>query len=158
MRTCTVCGHAERAAIDSRLVEGGSFRDIAGQFSLSKSAVERHAKSHMVQALAKAAARDVLQAGELLERLDDLRLESEELLEQARERGSEGDDVALRAIARLEKQLELAARLCGMIRDVPAVAAIQIVQSDEWIRIRTALLECCGGCPKLLEVLQNVGA
>lgn len=40
--TCTICKHEKRAEIESALVTGKSLRDIAGQFSVSKSAVNRH--------------------------------------------------------------------------------------------------------------------
>lgn len=42
---CKVCQHPEREAIDSALTEGASLRDIASQYGISKSTVDRH-KAH----------------------------------------------------------------------------------------------------------------
>lgn len=48
-RVCTVCRHRERGAIDEALVAGpDSIRDVAGQFRLSKSAVDRHRRRHLL--------------------------------------------------------------------------------------------------------------
>jgi hypothetical protein len=43
---CKVCQHPERAAIDKALAEGVSLRDIASQYGISKSTVDRH-KAHL---------------------------------------------------------------------------------------------------------------
>jgi hypothetical protein len=44
---CTICVHPARAAIDHRLEAGQPLRDIAGQYALSKSALDRHKASHL---------------------------------------------------------------------------------------------------------------
>lgn len=41
-RTCTICKHPQASAVSKAISKGESFRGIAGRFSLSKSAVERH--------------------------------------------------------------------------------------------------------------------
>jgi len=43
---CLVCQHPEREAIDKALTEGVSLRDIASQYGISKSTVDRH-KAHL---------------------------------------------------------------------------------------------------------------
>jgi hypothetical protein len=55
-RVCTVCHHAERAAIDKLLAGGIALRDIAGRHGLAKSAVARHKEDHLPAALALAQA------------------------------------------------------------------------------------------------------
>ncbi len=53
-RTCTVCSHPEREAIDRAVVAGeSSFRNIAERFSVSVAALHRHKDSHISEALAK---------------------------------------------------------------------------------------------------------
>ena len=44
---CTACLHPRRAALDAALTAGLSVRIVAGRFSLSRSAVERHAQKHL---------------------------------------------------------------------------------------------------------------
>ncbi len=53
---CAVCINAKRAEIDAALVAGGSIRDVARQFGVSKGSVERH-RLHLGDALERAAAR-----------------------------------------------------------------------------------------------------
>jgi hypothetical protein len=52
-RRCTICDHPTREAIDQVLVARQALRDIAGHFSLSKSALARHKESHTPAALIK---------------------------------------------------------------------------------------------------------
>lgn len=43
-RKCSICFHSDVDKINTLIAEGKSFRDIAGQFELSKSSVSRHAE------------------------------------------------------------------------------------------------------------------
>lgn len=54
-RSCTVCTHTEREAIDRDLVAGEtSFRNIAERFSLSVAALHRHKADHLPRTLLRA--------------------------------------------------------------------------------------------------------
>jgi hypothetical protein len=46
-RVCTICAHAERAAIDGALETKRSLREIAGEFGVSKTALHRHWRAHV---------------------------------------------------------------------------------------------------------------
>jgi hypothetical protein len=46
-RVCTICTHPARAAIDDGLEAGQSLRAVAGQYSLSKSSLDRHKAGHI---------------------------------------------------------------------------------------------------------------
>lgn len=48
MQTCSICKHKDRELIDRAIVEGGSVRDIAGHYRVSKSAVDRH-RAHITE-------------------------------------------------------------------------------------------------------------
>jgi hypothetical protein len=54
-RTCTVCGHSAREEIEIALMSKGSLRDIAGQFGLSKTALDRHRHEHILDRILTAA-------------------------------------------------------------------------------------------------------
>ena len=45
--TCTVCNHANRAAIDAALIGGRAATRVAADFSLHKDAMLRHQKNHV---------------------------------------------------------------------------------------------------------------
>lgn len=53
-RVCTICTHPSRADIDRALVADDSLRDIARQFGVSRSALERHKAAHLPQSLLEA--------------------------------------------------------------------------------------------------------
>ena len=48
-RSCTICAHSERRAIDEALGTSRALRHIADQFGVSKAAVHRHWKAHVLQ-------------------------------------------------------------------------------------------------------------
>ena len=53
--TCSICKSEAKEAVDQALVAGTSLRDIAGQYGLSKSALDRHHKNDIPATLVKAA-------------------------------------------------------------------------------------------------------
>jgi hypothetical protein len=52
-RVCTICTHPARAAIDDRIEAGQPLRAVAGQYSLSKSSLDRHKAGHIPSRLAQ---------------------------------------------------------------------------------------------------------
>jgi len=53
-RTCTVCDHSERTAIDRALVVGEAMRNVAERFAISFAALQRHKANHLPTVLAEA--------------------------------------------------------------------------------------------------------
>ncbi len=53
-RTCTVCMHPERTAIDRALVAGEVMRNVALRFAISFAALQRHKANHLPEVLAEA--------------------------------------------------------------------------------------------------------
>src|SRR5262245_26974579 len=110
-RTCTVCRHAERAAIDAALVTGTPRRELAGRFSLSEPAVRRHAEAHLTEALARASADEKASDARLRERVLRIVTDLEGMAAGAR---AGGDGEAYRRTAReLLRGLELLGRVTG---------------------------------------------
>lgn len=136
-RQCTVCRHPRRAEIDSALLEGTTFRDIARQWRVSKDAVARHNADHIPVALAKARhAEETTQADSLLGQLLSLNRETLDILSTAR--AENDDELALKAIGRAEKQIELQARLLGELKDTTTVNVLIL---PEWTQLRAVLLQ-----------------
>ena len=72
-RTCSICTHPDREAIDSALVAGEPFRNMAERFGTSTTTLHRHKQSHIPGALVKATeAREVARADSLLDQVRDL--------------------------------------------------------------------------------------
>lgn len=62
-RTCLACKHPIRTQIDRALANGTPLRDIAGQFGISRSALDRH-EPHIALAITKAEERREVKAGD----------------------------------------------------------------------------------------------
>ncbi len=71
--------HVSRDAIESSLIHGEPMQDVAGRYSISKSALHRHKNAHLPKALAKA------QEAEEIVRGDSLLGEMEVLIEHGHE-------------------------------------------------------------------------
>lgn len=50
-RPCTICTHAQKDAINEALAEGYSFRDVAGSYAVSKTALHRYWRAHVAAEL-----------------------------------------------------------------------------------------------------------
>lgn len=156
--TCTLCHHEQRQEIDKALLAGKPYRTIADRWSVSKTALIRHRERHLPAKLAKAhEAKEVAQADSLLARLLEINQETMAILHEARE-SPRGQGVALLAIARVEKQIELQAKLPGELRDGPQVS----VHFDQhWVHIERCVVDALAPFPEarlvVSEALKKVG-
>jgi hypothetical protein len=136
-RTCTVCTHAERAAIEAALVAGTAFRTIADRFCVSKTALIRHRAEHIPASVAAAQeARLEAQALDVVKQLKAINGTALSILSDARKSGD--NELALRAMDRVHRQIELQAKLLGEIDDRPQV---NILVAPEWLAVRAALMQ-----------------
>lgn len=135
-RTCTICNHPDRIAIESAIVTGTSLRDIAGQFDVARSSVARHADSHITESVQQSQeAQEEARGLNVVQQLKYINDVSLDILKTARK--SKELDLALKAIDRISKQLELQAKLLGDI-DRPQV---NVYLSPEWQSIRSTLVQ-----------------
>jgi len=150
-RSCTICTHPERAAIDSLIVAGTSLREITGRFPLSKSAVDRHKAEHLPAALTKAqAAAEVAHADTLLDQVKAARNRLETLQRVAEgvvNRAMATDDLkialdAIRTAATVSREsrgyLDLLGELQGELDRRAQVNVL--VANPEWVTMRTTIL------------------
>ncbi len=131
-QSCSLCRHPRRPEIDSALLAGQSFRDIAGRFGTSKSAVERHKRACISGTLARAqGAAEVVRGDSLLERIEgaltrikDLGLEAERLFYESQDTRDKG--TALTAVCALSREsrgyIEILSRLIGTLHSPEAAA------------------------------------
>lgn len=151
-RTCTVCQHPERHAIERALVAGGALRDIAGQYGLTKSAVERHKAEHLPVALVTAAgAEEVRQALDVLQQLKTINAAALMVLHDARA-ASDGE-LALKAIDRIHRQIELQAKLLGELDERPVV---NVLVAPEWLALRGRIVGALARHPEARLALAGV--
>lgn len=151
-RVCTVCAHAERRAIDTALVTDAPNRRIATQYGLTEASVRRHKSEHIpVATVAAQDAADLAEAETLLERLKGLNTETRAILRETRE--TRDHDLSLKALARLEKQLELEAKLLGELNEG---VTVNLSVSPEWVQIRALILQAVTPYPEAAQAV--VGA
>jgi hypothetical protein len=135
-RVCTVCTHPQRSQIDRELAGGAPHHELVALYRVSKDAVSRHSATHLPAQVVKAqAAEDVKQALDVLQQLKAINGATLQILQQARAVGD--GDLALRAIDRIQRQIELQARLLGELDDRPQ---LNLVVSPEWQGLRQAVL------------------
>lgn len=135
-RTCTVCPHADRQAIDSAVLSGESFRNIAKQFALSAAALYRH-REHLPATLVKAQdAAEVAHADDLLREVRALRSKAYHLLLAAEKQGD--IRTALLGVREARGCLELLGRVVGELDDQRP--QINVLISPEWHQVRAVLL------------------
>lgn len=116
-------------------------RQIATQFHLTEASLRRHKGAHLPDRLllAKDAA-GRLEAGSLLDRLLAVRQETIAVLQEARK--ARNQDLRLRALARLEKQIELEGRLIGELRSGGPEVTVTVDQQERLADPKTiALME-----------------
>ena len=148
-RVCTVCTHPDRPAIDQALVNRRPFRHIAAQFRLSASALVRHHDEHLPAALAKAQeAEDVAHAIDVLGQLRAINAATLAVLADARKRGD--GDLALKAVDRVQRQIELQAKLLGELDERPTV---NVLVAPEWLLVRSTLLDVLGAYPEARQAV-----
>jgi hypothetical protein len=133
---CSICIHPERGEIDRSLARQGGYRKVAQRYGVTPWSLLRHEENHLAAELVKAAeATSIADAINAVEQFKAINAATIGILADARKRGDA--ELALKAIARVEKQIELQARLLGAISDAPT---INILVAPEWLGVRAVLL------------------
>ena len=136
-RVCTICHHPKRKEIEEAITDGISYRHIASQFSIGYKSVERHIAEHIQQAIKQSEeAKEKARGLDVVEQLQNINTVTLAILKEARDEKKNG--MALFAIDRVQKQLELQAKLLGDINDAPQV---NIILTPEWRSIRTTIVQ-----------------
>jgi hypothetical protein len=155
-RKCNICSHEKLKEINQALIDGQSLRNIAKQYQVSYSAVNRHKKEHLPAALVKAQeAQAVTQADSLLDQVEALRAKAVNLLEQAENAGDL--KTALQGIGQARACLELLAKVRGELQQE---GQVNITFNAEWIELRSIILQTLEPYPeareRLAEALEGV--
>src|SRR4051812_21097274 len=126
------------------LVNHKPFRAISRQFGLSKDAVLRHHDEHLPEVLTKAReAEDVAHALDVVQQLKAINGACLAVLKDARQAGN--GELVLKAVDRVQRQIELQAKLLGDLDERPQ---INVLVSPEWIQTRSALLAALTAFPE----------
>ena len=152
-RSCTICTHHRRDALDRLLLRGEPLKAVAHRYSVSDDALGRHRK-HMQLVMAKAAAvvehKDVAYGSALLGEIARIRADAERLqIESERRQDLRG---ALRAIHERLAVVELEAKLSGQIdpSQKNVTINVQTISPEEAVEYARDVLELfgSGGMPQ----------
>jgi hypothetical protein len=128
--------HEERPTIDHALAAGRPYREIAGQFAVSSSALDRHKGAHLSPAVQQAQqTTEAAHALDIVQQLRDINAVSLDIMREAKASGNAV--LALKAVERVQRQIELQARLLGELDERPTV---NVLVAPEWLAIRSTLL------------------
>jgi hypothetical protein len=161
-RPCSICRHSQRAAIDRELVAGTPVTRIAAEYRVSDDALARHKAAHLPAVLARArqdherahladlagqvAAQEKQEQAHALDVVQQLKVInqiSNAILHEARQ--ARDAHTALRAIDRVQRQIELQARLLGELDERPQV---NVLLAPEWVSIRGTVLSALAPFPE----------
>lgn len=151
-RTCTICRHEQREAIDQALVDGEAFRNIAKRFDSSWQAIRRH-KEHLSQRIVKAAERrEDRHADSLIDQVDALAARTRALLDEVfpeqRQNGQKVNprDVAA-AVREVRETLRLTAQLTGQLKGDGATVNVGLFASPAWNEVVAVITGALGPYP-----------
>ena len=148
-RRCTVCEHEKVEEINKALLEGVSLRDLAGRYSVSKTALHRHKESHLPAKLVKAQeAREIAKADTLLDQVAGLRDKALSILAKAEQAGDLR--TALQGVREAKGCLEPLARLQGELQERTTV---NVLVNPQWITLRTVILKALDGYPEARQAV-----
>jgi hypothetical protein len=126
-RTCTVCRHEQRNAVEGALIQGVPLRDIAEQHALSTAALVRHRDMHLsAELLTQVSVVNDRRRASLLEQAELLLDTTNQLLRDAENAGQ--SRVALAAVREARGCLELLAkfRLVALATSEPEVEEVEV--------------------------------
>lgn len=142
-RTCTICANTERSSIDEALVRRESYRDISRRFSVSRPALGRHLNEHLIPLISRV--RDEEEqaiALDVVQQLKVINASSLTILKDARDGGDPA--MALRAVDRIQRQIDLQAKLLGNLDERPAA---NLYISTEWLELRAVIVSALSPHP-----------
>src|SRR6266567_3655106 len=143
-RTCTICSHAERATIEAAIVAGTPYRDIALHFSVGHMSVARHADGHIAEAIKHAqVAKEEAQTLDVVRQLVTINTVTLAILKEARD--TKENNLALQAVDRVMKQLELQAKLLG---DLDSAPTVNVWLPTDWATIELAIASALAPFPQ----------
>jgi len=138
-RQCSICAHEQRQELDERIVAGNeSIRSIAKHFAVSGAALLRHAKNHLAKELTQAQhVKEVTESTDLLTKIEVLEAETKAIKDTALACGNL--NVALTCIDKQAKQIELYAKLIGILKENEINIGVQVNITEVVSVVRTYL-------------------
>lgn len=151
-RVCTICQHPDRKTIDQALAAGRSVRETAALCRVSEDALGRHQHGgHVAEVMVKAHEQAEVDHGiDLNQQLKAANTLAWQIASDARKGGD--PNLALKALDRILRQLELVAELTEQLDRRPVV---NVLLSPEWLRVRTVIVQALAPFPDARGVVAS---
>jgi hypothetical protein len=153
-RTCSICSHEHRDAMEDAFIAGQAKRRIASRHGVSERAVRYHMREHLPALLALARdAERAARADSLLDRLEALQSQTLDILD-----APEDQRTALAATAQARRNLEL---IGEVTKELDRAATVNVALNPEWLEIRGVIIAALEPHPtardSVLRALEGVG-
>ena len=147
-RTCTICSHEHRDAMEDAFVAGQAKRRIASHHGVSERAVRYHMREHLpaLVALARDAER-VARADSLLDRMEALQSQTLAILD-----APEDQRTALAAIAQARRNLEL---IGEVTRELDRAGTVNLELTVEWQEVKNLIVTALAPYPQARVAVFN---
>jgi hypothetical protein len=147
-RTCSICSHEHRDAMEDAFIAGQAKRRIASQHGVTERAVRYHMREHLPALLALARdAERAARADTLLDRLEALQSQTLAILD-----APEDQRTALAAIAQARRNLELIAEIAKELDRTPT---INLELTVEWQEVKAVLVNTLASYPEAQQAVFN---
>jgi hypothetical protein len=126
------------------------YRHIAARYGTSTGALQRH-REHLPSQLVKAQEQeDVSQAIDVIKQLKAINGATLAILKEARAEGN--GELALKAVDRIQRQLELQAKLLGELQQE---GTINVTVSPEWLTLRAVVIAALHPYPDAAQAVSR---
>ena len=147
-RTCSICSHEHRDAMEDAFIVGQAKRRIASQHGVSERAVRYHMREHLPALLALARdAERAARADSLLDRMEALQSQTLAILD-----APEDQRTALAAIAQARRNLEL---IGEVTRELDRAGTINLELTVEWQEVKAVLVNTLASYPEAQQAVFN---
>ena len=145
-RTCSICSHEHRDAMEDAFIAGQAKRRIASQYGVSERAVRYHMREHLPALLALARdAERAARADTLLDRIEALQSQTLAILD-----APEDQRTALAAIAQARRNLELVGELT---KELDRAGTINLELTVEWQEVKAVLVNTLASYPEAQQAV-----
>ena len=145
-RTCSICSHEHRDAMEDAFIAGQAKRRIASQHGVSERAVRYHMREHLPALLALARdAERAARADTLLDRLEALQSQTLAILD-----APEDQRTALAAIAQARRNLEL---IGEVTKELDRAGTINLELTVEWQEVKAVLVNTLASYPEAQQAV-----
>ena len=147
-RTCSICSHEHRDAMEDAFIAGQAKRRIASQHGVTERAVRYHMREHLPALLALARdAERAARADTLLDRMEALQSQTLAILD-----APEDQRTALAAIAQARRNLEL---IGEVTKELDRARTINLELTVEWQEVKAVLVNTLASYPEAQQAVFN---